>query len=33
MEGSYQMRYDDGATFDVQIARFFLKMPKEETTA
>ncbi|HWE01532.1 MAG TPA: Co2+/Mg2+ efflux protein ApaG [Tepidisphaeraceae bacterium] len=30
MEGSYQMRHDDGMTFDVQIARFFLKMPKEE---
>jgi ApaG protein len=30
MEGSYQMRYDNGETFDVQIARFYLKIPKEQ---
>ncbi len=30
MEGEYQMRYDDGETFDVQIARFYLKVPKDE---
>ena len=29
MEGSYQMRQDDGQTFDVEIARFYLKVPKD----
>ena len=27
MEGTYQMRRDDGATFDAQIGRFYLKLP------
>ena len=29
MEGAYQMRHDDGATFDVPISRFFLTIPKD----
>ena len=29
MEGTYEMRADDGSTFNVQIARFYLKIPKE----
>ena len=27
MEGTYQMRRDDGTTFDAQIGRFFLALP------
>lgn len=27
MEGTYQMRRDDGTTFDAQIGRFYLQMP------
>ena len=30
MEGKYTMRYDDGETFEVEIARFYLRVPKEE---
>ena len=30
MEGEYQMRYDDAQTFDAQIARFFLTVPKDQ---
>jgi ApaG protein len=29
MEGIYQMRHDDGQIFEVQIARFYLKVPKD----
>lgn len=29
MEGEYEMKRDDGSTFTAQIARFFLKIPKE----
>ena len=29
MEGTYQMRYDSGEIFEVQIARFYLKIPKD----
>lgn len=29
MEGTYQMRRDDGETFDAQIGRFFLAIPEE----
>lgn len=29
MEGTYTMKYDNGAEFDVQVARFYLKIPKE----
>jgi len=30
MEGTYQFRYDNGETFDVEIARFYLRIPKEQ---
>ena len=30
MEGTYQMRYDDGQEFEVVIGRFYLRVPKEE---
>ena len=30
MEGAYQMRHDNGETFEVKIARFYLKIPKEQ---
>jgi ApaG protein len=29
MEGTYQMRYDTGEIFEVQIARFYLRIPKD----
>ena len=29
MEGTYQMRRDDGTTFDAEIGRFYLKLPAE----
>jgi ApaG protein len=30
MEGTYQMRRDDGSTFDARVGRFYLKMPAAE---
>jgi ApaG protein len=32
MEGKYTMKHDNGDTFDVEVARFYLKVPKEQTT-
>jgi ApaG protein len=30
MEGRYQMRRDDGTTFDATVARFYLVAPRDE---
>jgi ApaG protein len=30
MEGTYTFRYDSGETFEVEIARFYLRIPKEQ---
>lgn len=30
MEGTYQMRRDDGSVFDVRVARFYLAVPRDE---
>ena len=33
MEGEYQFRRDNGETFEVQIGRFYLRVPAEESKA
>jgi ApaG protein len=30
MEGTYQMRRDDGTTFDAKVGRFYLVAPQDE---
>ena len=33
MEGTYEMRRDDGQTFDARIGRFYLALPKDDDAA